>query len=57
MGAISSAMGAVSDCVEIGQRIFGRDDAMRSSSEVNGVIGRALRQGLPSVDLSHCDLP
>jgi hypothetical protein len=49
--------GAVANCVEIGRRVFGHDDAIRSSGEVNGLIGGDLRQGLPSVDLAHGDLP
>ena len=50
-------VGAVANCVGIGRRVFGHDDAMRSGGEVKGLIGRGLRQGLPSVDLSHGDLP
>jgi len=48
--------GAVAKRVEIGRRVFGRDDAIRSSGEVNGLIGWSLRQGLPSIDFTHGDL-
>ncbi len=48
--------GAVANRVEIGRRVFGRDNAIRSSGEVNGLIGWSLRQGLPSIDFTHGDL-
>ena len=32
--------GPVADCVGIGQRVFGRHEAIRSCGEVNGLIGR-----------------
>jgi len=49
--------GAVANRVEIGLRVFGRHDAIRSSGEVNGLIGWAFQEGLPSIDLAHSDLP
>jgi hypothetical protein len=52
----SGKAGAVAKRVEIGRRVFGRDDAIRSSGEVNGLIGWSLRQGLPSIDFTHGDL-
>ena len=38
MGA--QMVGPVADCVGIGQRVFGRHEAIRSCGEVNGLIGR-----------------
>jgi len=51
-----ASKGAVAKRVEIGRRVFGRDDAIRSCGEVNGLIGWSLRQGLPSIDFAHGDL-
>jgi hypothetical protein len=53
---LNHGRGAVAKRVEIGRRVFGRDDAIRSSGEVNGLIGWSLRQGLPSIDFTHGDL-
>ena len=48
--------GPVATCVGIGWRVFGRHEANRSCGEVNDLIVWFLGEGLPSVDLAHCDL-
>jgi hypothetical protein len=46
-------LGTVSECVDSRCRDFERHDAIRSSSKVNGLIGRLFGEALLAIDFPH----